>query len=251
MHSTTINYGIKTGYDDAFIICNETKDALIKEDPKSAELIKPVLKGKDIQRYQANWAGLWLIDTHNGYGNVPPVEVDNYIAIKRHLYKSYRKLEKRSDKGITPYNLRNCAYYEEFSKKKLVWIELAETGRFCYDESGIYCEATCFIMTGENIKYLCALLNAKLIRWFFPHVAPTSGMGTLRWKKIYVETVPLPKLSADEQKPFIQLVEKILAAKATDTETDTSDLEAEIDRLVYKLYDLNMQEIAIINKSSY
>ena len=240
-----------TGYNKAFIIDNETKKALIKEDPKSANLIKPVLKGKDIRRYQVDWAGRWLIDTHNGYGDVPPVNVDNYIAIKKHLDKSYPELEKRNDKGVSPYNLRNCAYHEEFLKEKLVWIELVETGRFCYDESGIYCEATCFIMTGESMKYLCALLNAKLIRWFFPQIAPTSGMGTLRWKKIYVETIPIPKISTDKQKTFIQLIDKILAAKVIDGGSDTSDLEAEIDHLVYELYGLNTQETTTIDEISY
>ena len=103
----SIYRGILTGYNNAFIIDNETKKRLIKEDPNSAELIKPVLRGRDISRYRANWNGLWLIDTHNGYGNIPPVDVENYKAIKRHLDKFHLELEKRKDKGITPYNLRN------------------------------------------------------------------------------------------------------------------------------------------------
>ena len=211
-----------------------------------------MLRGRDIKRYQANWAGLWLIGTHNGYGNVPAVNIDNYQAIKNHLDGFYPQLEKRQDKGRTLYNLRNCAYYAEFSKEKLVWIELVEKGRFAYDNSSIYCEATTFVMTGRCIKYLCSLLNAKLIRWFLQQNAPTSGTGTLRWKKVYVETIPIPIISNFDQLPLIRLVDNILLDKMTDPTSDTSNLEIEIDDLAYQLYGLTSDEIAVVEaKMSY
>ena len=141
-----------------------------------------------------------------------------------------------------------CAYYAEFAKEKLVWIELVENGRFAYDDSGIYCEATSFMMTGDCIKYLCTLLNAKLIRWFLQKTAPTSGMGTLRWKKAYVETIPIPKLSAREQCTFIELMEHILTAKATDPNADVSATETEIDLRVYELYGLTAPEISAVEE---
>ena len=179
----SIYYGIKTGYNDAFIIDTAVRDRLIAEDPASEELLKPVLRGRDISRYRAIWRNLWLVDTHNGHSGSPAVNVDAYPAIKRHLDQFISRLTRRQDKGVTPYNLRNCAYHEEFAKEKLVWIELVQNGRFAYDESGKYCEATTFVMTGRHLKYLCALLNAKLTRWFLQQIAPTSGMGTLRWEK--------------------------------------------------------------------
>ena len=242
----TINYGIKTGYNDAFIIDNETKVALIADDPKSAEILKPVLRGKDIQRYLAKYANLYLIDMHNGYNGNEAININDYPAVKAHLDKYYPKLEKRQDKGKTPYNLRNCAYYAEFSKEKLVWIELVEKGRFAYDNSSIYCEATTFVMTGRCIKYLCSLLNAKLIRWFLQQNAPTSGTGTLRWKKVYVETIPIPIISNFDQLPLTRLVDNILLDKMTDPTSDTSNLEIEIDDLVYQLYGLTSDEIAVV-----
>ena len=240
-----INYGIKTGLNDAFIINDKTRQVLIAEDPASDEIIKPVLRGRDIQRYQTQRVA-WLIDVHNGYGDIPRIDIDNYSAVKNHLNKFYPKLEKRYDKGKTPYNLRNCAYHEDFAKEKLVWIELVENGRFAYDDSGMYCEATAFIMTGESIKYLCAMLNANLIRWYLQEIAPTSGMGTLRWKKVYVETIPIPKISTAKQRPFIRLVERILQIKASDPSADTTKPEAEIDRLVYELYGLTEEEITAV-----
>ena len=241
--------GILTGYNKAFLIDNDAKDALIAEDPNSAKIIKPILRGRDIQRYRAKWAGLWLIDTHNGYDDVPAVNIDNYPAIKSHLNGFYPRLEKRQDKGRTPYNLRNCAYYEDFAKEKLFWIELVENGRFAYDDSGIYGEATSFIMTGECVKYLCAVLNGELARWFLQQVAPTSGMGTLRWKKVYVETIPVPKISAAKQQPLIQLVDCILEAKAANPDADMCELENKIDQIVYSLYGLTPEEIAIVEEA--
>ena len=242
----SINFGIKTGYNKAFIIDTKTKDALVAADAKSAEIIKPVLRGRDIQRYQAQWAGMWLIDTHNGYGDVPAISIADYPAVKAHLDTFYTRLEKRYDKGRTPYNLRNCAFHEDFAKEKLLWLDLVEKGRFAYDNSGIYGEATTFMMTGKDIKYLCALLNSTLICWFLQQVAPTSGMGTFRWKKIYVQTIPIPKISADEQRPYIELVDRILQAKAADPDADTSELEESIDWLVYELYDLTDEETAVV-----
>ena len=219
---------------------------MVAQDPKSAEIIKPVLRGRDIQRYQAQWAGLWLIDTHNGYREVPPINVDEFEAVKRHLDKFYPQLAKRQDKGRTPYNLRNCAYHEEFNYEKIVWIELVDRGRFAYDNSGIFCEATTFFMTGKCVKYLCAILNSKLIHWFLQQVAPTSGLGTLRWKKVYVESIPVPEISGVAMKSLIQPMNKILSAKSSHRDVDVSELEEEINQKVHQLYKLTPTEIKSI-----
>ena len=250
-----INRGITTGLNDAFIIDDATKAALLAEDPKSAQILKPVLRGRDIQRYQAQWAGLWLITTFPSL----QVNINVYPAVKRHLLSFGKDRLEQSGKTLADGRQSRkktgnkwfeaqdqIAYYEEFTKNKLAWIELVENGRFAYDESGIYCEATSFMMTGKGLKYLCTLLNAKLIRWFLYQTAPTSGMGTLRWKKIYVETIPIPKISSAEQRPFINLVDSILKAKAANPKADTTGQEAEIDQLVYGLYGLTTEEIQII-----
>ena len=220
--------GITTGLNAAFIIDNQTKEALVAEDPKSAEIVKPVLRGRDIGRYKAKWAGLWLIDTHNGHGNVPPIEIDRFPAVRAHLDGFYDRLEKRYDKGSTPYNLRNCAYHEDFTKEKLLWIELVDKGRFAYDSRGFYGEATTFLLTGESVKFLCAVLNSNLIGWFLRQVAPTSGMGTLRWKKVYVERLPLPRIGSARQQEFSRIIDSLLEAQANDQSYDVSQAEAEI-----------------------
>ena len=244
-----INYGIKTGYNKAFIIDGKTKDALVAADPKSAEIIKPVLRGKDIRRFRTEASGQWLIDTHNGFGTVPAIDVNKYPAVKAHLDAHYPLLEKRQDKGKTPYNLRNCAYHEEFGKEKLFWMDLTEYGRFAYDADDTFCLNTVYMISGPSVKYLCAILNASLTTWFMQATALTSGMGVTRWFSVFVETIPIPKLSAEEQRPIVRLVERILEAKAADPDADTEPLEWEIDRLVYDLYGLTEEETTAVERS--
>ena len=239
----SIYYGLKTGYNRAFIIDGSTRDRILDEDPRSSDIIRPILRGRDIQRYRARWAGRWLIATHNGYGDVPLVHIDEYPAVRRHLDQFYEKLDKRYDKGSTPYNLRNCAYHGQFAEPKTLWIELAAQGRFAYDESGMFAEATAFMMTGDPSKYLCAILNSSLIRWFVQHRAPTSGMGVLRWKKVYIEDLPIPQVGAVRRELLTGLLDQILTAKHRNPSSNTSDLEKAIDQQVYQLYDLDTIEI--------
>ena len=243
-----INRGITTGLNDAFIIDDATKRRLLAADPKSAEIIKPVLRGRDIQRYKAQWARMWLIDTHNGYGGIPAVNIDDYPAIKNHLNRFYPQLKRRQDKGKTPYNLRNCAYHEEFTKEKLFWADMAKVGRFAYSEKETYCNNKGYILTGNSLKYLCAVLNSSLITWLIKNTAATTGMGLTEWTIVTVERIHIPKTSPTEQRPFINLVDRILKVKAANPKADTTEQEAKIDRLVYGLYGLTMEEVRIVQQ---
>ena len=246
-----INYGVKTGYNKAFIIDDATRQALIAEDPNSEQIIKPILRGRDIERYRAKWAGLWLIATHNGYGAASAIGVNDYPAIKDYLDWFYPQLERRQDKGSTPYNLRNCVYYDEFAKEKLFWMDLTERGRFAYDNSEMFAANTVYMITGASTKFLCAVLNSKLVTWLMRESAVTSGMGVTRWFRVSVEKIPVPKVDVTKQRPFIHLVDTIIEAKDADTDTDTSDLEEEIDWLVYELYGLTDEEIAAVSDRSW
>ena len=242
----TINYGIKTGYNDAFVIDDATRQALIAEDLNSAEIIKPILRGRDIQRYQAGWAELWLIDSHNGYGDIPAVDINDYPAVKNHLAGFDSQLQKRRDKGRTQYNLRHCAYHEDFTKEKLFWMDMSKRGRFAYSDSEMYCNNKGFVMTGESLKYLCALLNSALITWLIKNTARTTGVGLTQWEKFAVERLPIPRINTAKQRPFVRLVDRILEAKDADPAADTEEMEAEIDRLVYGLYGLTEEETVSI-----
>ena len=241
--------GVLTGLNEAFIIDTETKERLCAEDPKSAEIIKPILRGRDIKRYQADWAGLWLINSQNN----PPINIENYPAIKNHLDAFYPQLEKRQDKGVTPYNLRNCAYLAEFEKEKIVWARLMRVHktedisfpRFSLaKEHSFVVDSLCFITANHSIKYLLAVLNSKYAaNYFYKNIAILDN-GGMQMRQQYIENLLVPQISPQEQQPFIDLVDKIMEAKKTGA--DTSEYEAQIDLLVYQLYDLTPEEIALI-----
>lgn len=247
-----INRGVLTGYNAAFIIDDDTRDALIAEDPRSEEIIKPVLRGRDIRRWRAQWAGKWLIDTHNGYGKepdrIPPIEVSDYPAIKLYLDLFRDKLIKRQDKGRTPYNLRNCAYHEDFSKEKLIWMDMSPEARFAYSQDVLFCNDKGFILTGGALKYLCAILNSSLLTWLVKNVALTTGEGLAQWKKFTIEQLPIPKVPPKTRRPLVRLVDRILGAKDSESDADISEEEEEIDRLIYELYGLTALEIRAVEK---
>ena len=145
--------GVLTGYNDAFIITSEKRDEILSnctndaERERTAEIIRPILRGRDIRRYSYEWADLWLINTHNGVkGSLERVHIEDYPAIKQHLDYYWDKIESRSDKGDTPYNLRNCAYVDEFSKPKIIYPNMTKFLPFVYDTSGLVTNQKCFII---------------------------------------------------------------------------------------------------------
>ena len=243
----SIYYGIKTGYNRAFIIDTATRDRLVAEDPRSDEIVSPILRGRDIQRYRASWAGLWLIATHNGYDDVPAVRIDEYPAVRRHLDQFYDRLEKRYDKGSTPYNLRNCAYHAVFGQEKLFWMHMSPTGRFAYSHrESIYCNQKAFVVSGTSLKYLCAILNSHFVTWYVTNTAVTTGMGLIQWDKFVVETIPIPSASTEQRRSVVEMVDRILRIKKTGSTPDTTELENHLDRLIYTLYDLTEKEIGFL-----
>ncbi len=169
--------GILTGANEAFIIPTEKRDAILnacktkEERERTERLIKPILRGKDIKRYSYEWAGEWVINTHNGYtsnlkSKIPPIDIAKYPAIKAHLDAHYDTIATRCDQGDTPYHLRNCAYLEDFEKEKIVYpCIMAKEPCFVYEEKGFYAPAPANIITGDKIeiKYITALLNSKCI----------------------------------------------------------------------------------------
>ena len=250
--------GVLTGYNDAFIINTATKERLCSEDPKSTEIIKPILRGRDIKRYQADWAGLWLIATHNGYtdekGNrVPPIDINKYKIVKDHLDQYYPQLVKRQDKGNNPYNLRSCAYQGEFEKEKVVYPETTQSANFYFDRNTLYIDKTAFMLLSKNInmKLLCTLLSSKLETYYYKYFLGGTVLGEngYQYNKHSLENLPIPKIPESEQAPFISLADKILETKKQNPNTDTSDLEKQIDKLVYKLFDLTEDEIKIVEES--
>ncbi|GAA9231463.1 class I SAM-dependent DNA methyltransferase [Helicobacter pylori] len=263
--------GILTGANEAFIIPTEKRDEILKncddaqkdergmsERERTKELIKPILRGKDIKRYRYEWAGEWVINTHNGYTSnlkfkIPPIDIEKYPTIKAHLDFHWDTIATRSDQGDTPYHLRNCTYLEDFEKEKIVYpCIMAKEPCFVYEEKGFYAPAPANIITGDKIeiKYITALLNSKCIYFAMRKFYMGGGIeGELKTNNL--EKIPIPKITEKNQElagKITALVEQILQAKEKDPKANTQELEKEIDALVYQLYNLTDEEIKIIEE---
>lgn len=260
-----INYGIKTGFNEAFIIDGATKDELIRRDSKSAEIIKPLLRGRDIKKYSYEFADKWLINFHNN----PPIHIDEYPAIKKHLDRYYKQLENRTDKGMTPYNLRNCAYLEKFEKTKIIYPDIASKLTFTFDEKGYFFNNTIYFLDTDS-KYIFAILNSQIINYYYGFLSSQLGSKALRAFTIYIKQLPIPNIPKEEQKPFINLVDTIMESKEkiakynkhfeSLTAVEKIEIKEEIekleqlvktsveniDQMVYELYGLSRDEVAIV-----
>ena len=236
-----INYGIKTGFNDAFIIDGKKRAELITADPKSAEIIRPILRGRDIKRYHYDFADLWLINTHNGVKDkgVSRINIDDYPAIKMHLDQYWDDIVSRADIGDTPYNLRNCAYMDDFNKQKIVWIELTNHPNFAIDEEGYVINNTVFFMTGENLKYILAFLNSKICEWYFDKICATSGVGTRRWIKMYIDQIHIPHCNSSVSSDISYLI---------DNKSSIQDYDSRINLLFARMFNLDEDEIRWIEK---
>lgn len=240
-----INYGIKTGYNDAFIIDTAKRDEILAncqsedERKRTAELIRPILRGRDIKRYGYNWANLWLINTHNGIrGKLERIHIEDYPAVKAHLDHYWDRISKRADKGDTPYNLRNCAYLEDFSKPKMLWKRVGSILRFCYnDNETLGLDSTCFA-TGENIEFICCVLNSPMGHYLLKD-APKTGTGDLLVSVQAIEPIKIPQIGLETNSEFKKLLESLI-------KTDSPSNEKEISRKVLKLYDLSLDEQSYI-----
>ncbi|WP_107811898.1 Eco57I restriction-modification methylase domain-containing protein [Campylobacter concisus] len=272
-----INYGVKTGLNEAFIIDSKTRDKILStcigdEREQTQKLIRPILRGRDIKRYDYEWAGIWLINIHNGYGTEPRINIDNFPKLKLYLDKFEPKLSNRSDKGATPYNLRNCAYLEEFEKEKILCARMVQSPKFAYDINNNIPDNTAYCITGENLKFLLAFLNSTAVYKIFNFFYAGGGLeGEIKINRL--EILPIPQITPQNENlsnEIINLVDEILKAnekiklyeKHMPTLTLDEKLEAKenidtlndkikasdekIDKLVFELYELTSDEIALI-----
>ncbi|GAA7707235.1 class I SAM-dependent DNA methyltransferase [Helicobacter pylori] len=258
--------GILTGCNEAFIIPTEKREEILnacktQEERKRTEaLIKPILRGKDIKRYSYEWAHLWVINTHNGYtsnlkSKIPPIDIEKYPATKAHLDSHWDTIATRCDQGDTPYHLRNCAYLEDFEKEKIVYPETSQGAYFVYENSGIFLEKTAFMIVSDayNLKLLTALLNSKLITFYFKDFCGGCILGKsgYQYNKHALEKIPIPQITEKNQEladKITDCTKQILVLKEKDPKANTQRSEKEIDALVYQLYNLTDEEIKIIEE---
>ncbi len=261
--------GILTGLNEAFIINANTRKRLIEKDNNSKRFIKPFLAGKDIKAYIEPTVKQYAIVIPKGFTikrNLPdgnPMYLQeptphygsmhdsialawfkkNYPSIIEHLLPFEEKAIARTDKGDFWWELRACDYYNEFDKIKIVWPETSKDNQFCYVDKSVYLNKTTFFIPGKD-NYLLALLNSRLAYFFFNNIVSKVRGGYFSMSKVYIEQFPVKKITVSARKPFINLVDEILAAKKQGKETKT--LEDKIDTMVYALYQITPDEQKII-----
>ncbi|MCF8378614.1 MAG: Eco57I restriction-modification methylase domain-containing protein [Bacteroidales bacterium] len=246
-----INRGVLTGYNEAFIIDEVLKDQLIEDDSNSAEIIKPLLRGRDIQKYKADKNTKWLIGTFPSL----KLKIEEFPSIKTYLQTFGKRLEQSGEIGSrkkTAHNWfetqDNIAFWADFKKPKLVWKRIGSVLRFSYDETGVYClDSTC-IATGEKVKFLSAVLNSKLCRTELFRIAPKTGTGDLIISVQAIEPLHVPIPSKEQETQILNIFEQILALKESNLIADTESFEKEIDKFVYELYGLTEEEIKIVEE---
>lgn len=251
-----IFYGIKTGYNEAFVIDEATKNRLIAQDPKSAEVIKPFLAGRDIKRYQQPKSEHFLVlfrngDTRSWFGALSEAEAwaklsEKYPAVCTYLLPYQEKAKARYDQGHYWWELRACDYYEEFEQKKILWPGIShDIASFGFDEIQSYGNDNTHLIVTDEL-FLLGILNSSLSKFFLSSVCDFVRGGFARLKIVYVSQIPIPDASKLEKGNVDTIINQVLTSKSADPTADTSALEAEIDRLVYQLYGLSEEEIRIV-----
>ena len=253
-----INYGIKTGYNEAFIIDTAKREEILAgcqsedERQRTAELIRPILRGRDIKRYGYEWAGLWIIATFPSRN----YNIEQYHAVKRHLLSfGMERLEQSGKEYVIDGHLvkarkktnnkwfetqDSISYWEDFSKPKIVWGEISDRSKFAYDaDKNLIPEATTFLMSGAELPYLLCVLNSPLSEWFFSKLGTTTGVGTVRWKKYTIEELLIPEAEESVVKQIEYSVNKYLH-----NECSASELSSIANYLLYKVIGLSEEEIS-------
>ncbi|MFQ6341923.1 TaqI-like C-terminal specificity domain-containing protein, partial [Campylobacter sp. VTCC 70190] len=175
-------------------------------------------------------------------------------SLKKHFDEFYPQLEKRADKGVTPYNLRNCAYLDEFEKEKIGWQRITQEPSFILERECILLDSMAFMVANSKneLKYLLGFLNSSLIFYYFKNIGHLYSDKGFLLSNQYVEKFPIPKINSKNQKTadeLVNLVGAILNLKEQDKNANTQELENKINSLVYKLYNLSDDEIKLIEQN--
>ncbi|MDR7795497.1 TaqI-like C-terminal specificity domain-containing protein [Riemerella anatipestifer] len=240
-----INYGIKTGFNDAFIIDGAKRKELIAKDPKSAEIIRPLLRGRDIKRYSYEFADLYLITTFPSL----KIDIELYPAVKQHLMSfGYDRLKQTGDKGARKKTNNqwfetqdSIGYWEHFSRPKVIYPNMTKFLPFVYDGKGFLTNQKCFIITGSKVEFLTAFLNSSLFKYCFKDDFPELQGGTRELSKIFFDKITVMQISEETNLQFKKIIDDIQQMK--ENGESTKELELIIDTLLFNLYNLKEEEI--------
>lgn len=258
--------GVLTGLNEAFIIDSKKREEILAnckdegERKRTEAVIKPILRGRDIKRYHYEWAGLWVIGTFPALR----LKINDYQAIKKFFLDHFdiRQLEQSGKKypelgfdarkktGNKWFETQDqIAYYPEFEKEKVFFKAVGRNLTFSKVEPGIMVTAPASFLTGNQINYILGVLCSRFTSYYVAQTSDKTGAGDIMLNVQSFERIKIPPITPSNQSIVQQievLVDKILYAKKENSQTDTSEWEREIDRLVYKLYELTEEEIKII-----
>ncbi len=249
-----IYYGIKTGLNEAFVIDEETKRSLIKENKNSAELIKPFLTGRDIKRYQTLISAQYLIFTRKG------TDIEKYPAIKKHLNKFKSKLSARAGSQAWFELQASPESVDRYEKTKIIFPAIVKSASFTLDKNKHYSNDKTTVILSEDL-FLLGILNSKACDYFIKSIASTKQGGYFEYKPMYVSKSPIPDATEKDKKSIQELVKTILTlnnelkeiklqTKIDQIKQRIEHAEDKINQLVYELYDLTSEEITVIEEAS-
>jgi adenine-specific DNA-methyltransferase len=250
-----INFGIKTGLNEIFIINKNKRDEPIKNHHSAKNLIRPLLRGRTIDKYITKWDGDFIIATFPAL----KINIENYPSIKQYLIQYRPKIDQIGEEFVNAMNQKEktrkktsnswfetqdqIGYVNEFTKEKIIWKRIGSQLRFSYSNEEIYClDSTC-IATGEKVKYLTALLNSKLCNYELFENAPRTGMGDLIISVQALEPLHVYYPSDEVENQILNILGNILTVKKSNPQASTLQWEAEIDARVFQLYGLTEDEI--------
>ncbi len=239
--------GIVTGLNEAFVIDSKTYNQIVKKDPKSKEILKPFIRGRDVKRWDITYPGLYLC--YIGW----ETPIKNYPAVYEHIKQFEKQLKSRPEvkEGRVPwYALSRYAsdYWQEFSEPKIVYPNICKRNEFAWDEEGVFTNQKAYIIPGAS-KYLLGVLNSSSVMWLFTKLLAKLQNDFFEPSALFMNTLPIPLAEKSMESKVEMNVNRILAAKRANPaggQADTSKLENEIDQLVYQLYGLTQEEIEIV-----
>lgn len=256
--SYEINYGIKTGYNDAFFIDEVTFQKICSSDKQSSDLIRPLLRGRDIDAYVSEKKPKYLIGTFPALN----IKIDEYPGIKRHLLNYGKKrLEQSGKKYHTPEGhvissrkrtsfswfetQDSISYWQDFITPKIIYPQITTRFPFTYDDEGIYSSNSTFIITGtaaDDLLLLVGVLNSRIAKLWIWHHCPELNGGAREIGKVFLDTFPVPVLSSHERKPIIKEVKSILKKKKANLSADTTAEQERIEDILAVFYDFTVEE---------
>ena len=244
--------GILTGYNQAFVVDRFTHDALITAAPSSAEVLKPFVRGRDVKRWQVDFAHQYLIKIESSENKKHPwssksekqaekIFAETYPAIHNHFLQFRSKLEKRADKGKFFWELRSCVYWHEFEQPKVILGRFMNKATFAFDKKEYLHNDALYMIAGVS-EYVVAILNSFVSWWFLTSICTDLQNGYLQAFRQNLFQIPIPSASDAEKAAITALVQKCLDAKGQ----GVAQWEAEIDDRVAHLYGLTSNDLKII-----